>query len=332
MSQNFKALVISETSEKKYIRSFEEKNTDDLPAGEVLIRVQYSSLNYKDALSSIGNKGVTRKYPHTPGIDAAGIVVESSVPTFQQGDTVIVTSYDLGMNTAGAFAEYIRVPAAWVLPLPNDLTSLNAMIYGTAGLTAGLCIRALQQQGITPDKGEILVSGATGGVGILSVALLAKLGYTVVALTGKPEASNLLMSIGANRIIDRATFEDNSPKPLLKSTYAGAIDTVGGNILASILKSLQYGGAVAACGLVASADLHTSVFPFILRANALVGIDSAECPMPIREEIWQKLASDWRLSDDTLATLHQVVTLEQVPAKLDLMLAGKAWGKVVVAI
>ncbi|MDI9860476.1 YhdH/YhfP family quinone oxidoreductase [Flectobacillus roseus] len=329
MSQ-FKALVVSENAEKQYVRTITQRNIEDLPAGEVLIKVHYSTLNYKDALSSIGNKGVTRNYPHTPGIDASGVVVESTDANFSIGQEVLVTSYDLGMNTSGALAEYIRVPAKWVIALPAGLSLSDAMILGTAGLTAGLCIDALLKYGVSPEKGKIIVTGSTGGVGILSVAILAKLGFEVVAVTGKPEAAELLQRLGATEIISRESLNDVSGRPMLKSIYAGAVDTVGGNILATILKSLHYGGAVAACGLVASPDLPTSVFPFILRGNALLGIDSAECPMSKRLEIWQHLASDWKL--DNLDLISHEIGLEEVPAKLDLMLEGKSFGKSLVKI
>ncbi|NBA74743.1 acryloyl-CoA reductase [Emticicia sp. ODNR4P] len=329
MSQ-FKALVVSENAEKQYVRTITQRNIEDLPAGELLIKVHYSTLNYKDALSSIGNKGVTRNYPHTPGIDASGIVVESTDANFSVGQEVLVTSYDLGMNTSGALAEYIRVPAKWVIALPAGLSLSDAMILGTAGLTAGLCIDALLKYGVSPEKGKIIVTGSTGGVGILSVAILAKLGFEVVAVTGKPEAAELLQRLGATEIISRESLNDTSGRPMLKSIYAGAVDTVGGNILATILKSLHYGGAVAACGLVASPDLPTSVFPFILRGNALLGIDSAECPMSKRLEIWQHLASDWKL--DNLDLISHKIGLEEVTAKLDLMLEGKSFGKSLVKI
>lgn len=329
MSQ-FKALVVSENAEKQYVRTITQRNIEDLPAGEVLIKVHYSTLNYKDALSSIGNKGVTRNYPHTPGIDASGVVVESTDANFSVGQEVLVTSYDLGMNTSGALAEYIRVPAKWVIALPAGLSLAEAMILGTAGFTAGLCIDALLKYGVSPEKGKVIVTGSTGGVGILSVAILAKLGFEVVAVTGKPEAAELLQRLGAAEIVSRESLNDTSGRPMLKSIYAGAVDTVGGNILATILKSLHYGGAVAACGLVASPDLPTSVFPFILRGNALLGIDSAECPMSKRLEIWQHLASDWKL--ENLNLISHEIGLEEVPAKLDLMLQGKALGKSLVKI
>ncbi|MEA5141737.1 YhdH/YhfP family quinone oxidoreductase [Arcicella rigui] len=330
MSHSFKALQISESPEKQYTRSIIERNISDLPANEVLIKVTYSSLNYKDALSSVGNKGVTKQYPHTPGIDASGIVEASESPDFQVGDEVIVTSYDLGMNTSGGLAEYISVPAKWIVKLPKGLSLKEAMIHGTAGLTAGLCINALLNHGLSPAQGKVLVTGSTGGVGTLAVAMLAKLGFEVVAVTGKPEAEVFLKEIGASEIVSREVVNDQSGRPLLKSTYAGVIDTVGGNILATALKSLVYGGSAAICGLVASTELHTTVLPFILRGNTLFGIDSAECPMPLRANIWQKLANEWKPND--LSILAKEITLEEVPAQLDLMLQGKALGKTIVKL
>jgi acrylyl-CoA reductase (NADPH) len=328
--QIFKALQISETSDKQYIREIIERQISDLPVGKVLVRVHYSSLNYKDALSSVGNKGVTRNYPHTPGIDAVGIVEMSESSDFKIGDEVIVTSYDLGMNTSGGLAKYIRVPARWIVPVPEGLSMREAMINGTAGFTAAMCINALINNGLSPEKGKVLVTGSTGGVGILAVAMLKKLGFEVTAVTGKPEAHEFLTKIGASEILSREALDDKSGRPMLKSVYAGVVDAVGGNILATALKSLTYGGAAAICGLVASPDLPTSVLPFILRGNSLFGIDSAECPMALRKEIWQKLATDYKPAD--LELLATEITLEQVPEKLDLMLKGGAMGKYLVRL
>jgi acrylyl-CoA reductase (NADPH) len=326
-----RALVITENQDNSYSKTIQELPLANLPADQVLIKVEYSTLNYKDALSSIGNKGVTRVYPHTPGIDAAGVVVESQSTDIKVGSQVIVTSYDLGMNTPGGLAEYIRVPASWIIALPQGLSLAESMILGTAGLTAGLSVQALINQGIEPDMGPVLVTGATGGVGSMALAILSKLGYQTVALTGKPKAAEeYLTKIGAGQIIDRSTLESQSPKPLLKSAFAGAIDTVGGDILANILKALMPNGAVACCGLVASAQLNTTVLPFILRGNALIGIDSATCQMPKRLAIWQKLSTEWK--PQQLANMAQEISLEAVPAYLDLMLAGQLTGKILVKI
>jgi acrylyl-CoA reductase (NADPH) len=329
-SKSFKALVISEAPEKQYVTTISQRQISDLPAGEILVKVHYSSLNYKDALSSVGNKGVTRNYPHTPGIDAAGVIEKSDSPDFKVGEEVIVTSYDLGMNTSGGLAEYICVPAQWVVRLPKGMSMREAMIHGTAGFTAGMCINALINNGLTPQKGKVLVTGSTGAVGTMAVAILKKLGFEVTALTGKPEVSEWLMKIGASEIISREALDDTSGRPMLKSVYAGVVDTVGGNILATALKSLTYGGAAAACGLVNSPELHTSVFPFILRGNTLFGIDSAECPMPLRQEIWQKLANEYKPED--IESLAREITLEEVPDQLDRMLQGGSIGKSLISM
>ncbi|HEY9663020.1 MAG TPA: YhdH/YhfP family quinone oxidoreductase, partial [Allocoleopsis sp.] len=293
----FLALVAAELSPEQYGLSLVERSIDALPPGDILIRVEYTSLNYKDALSATGNKGVTRHYPHTPGIDATGTVVQSNSETIQVGETVIVTGFDLGMNTPGGFGGYIRVPHRWVLPCPPGLSSFKSMVYGTAGLTAALCIHKLQQHDIFPEQGSILVTGATGGVGSLAVALLAQLGYHVTAVTGKSQAMPYLTELGAAQGVSRSQWDDHSGKPLLKGQYAGAIDTVGGNILATVIKSLQYGGVVTACGLVMAPELHTTVYPFILRGISLLGIDSAECPLALRTILWQKLATQWQLEN-----------------------------------
>lgn len=321
-------MVVSETAEKTYSRTIQTRQTTDLPAGEVLIRVHYSSLNYKDALSATGNKGVTRQYPHTPGIDAAGVVAASEDAKWQVGDEVIVTSYDLGMNTAGGFGAYIRVPSKWVLAKPTGLSLYEAMIYGTAGLTAGLCIAKLQQHGLSPEQGKVMVTGATGGVGCTAVAILAQLGYEVVAVTGKPTATDFLKSIGAKEVVGREALEDPNNRPLLKPLYAGAVDTVGGTLLATLLKSMQWGGAVACCGLVASPQLPTTVFPFILRDVSLLGVDSAETPMSKRVQVWEHLATDWKPAN--LASLARSCPLEGLDDAIDTILKGGILGRIVV--
>lgn len=324
----FVALVATESASKQYELNRVTRSIEDLPPGDVLIRVEYSSLNYKDALSATGNKGVTRHYPHTPGIDAAGIVAHSDVEGIRVGDRVIVTGFDLGMNTAGGFGGYIRVPHTWVVLCPPGLSSFQSMVYGTAGLTAALCVHKLQQHDISPAQGAILVTGATGGVGSLAVALLARLGYSVIAVSGKSQATSYLRDLGAAQVVSRSHLDDHSGKPLLKGQYAGAIDTVGGNILATVIKSLQYGGVVTACGLVMAADLHTTVYPFILRGVSLLGVDSAECPLALRTELWQTLATQWQLENWQLFTTE--VALAELPPYIPLMLAGELKGRVVV--
>jgi len=324
----FRALVVSKTDEKTFTREITERSISDLPEGEVLIRVHFSSLNYKDGLSCIGNPGVTRNYPHTPGIDASGKVTESSDSRFKEGDSVIVTGYDLGMNTSGGFGEYIRVPADWVVPLPEGMTFKEASIYGVAGFTAALSVDALQKYGVNPEQGEIVVTGSTGGVGSVSVALLSLLGYTVVASTGKKEESEFLLRLGASEIISREEVNDESKKPLLRERWAGAVDTVGGTTLAALLKAAKRGGAVAATGLVASSELSTTVFPFILRGVSLLGIDSGFTPTKLRREIWNKLAGIWKIPQLEQLTID--CTLEELDPEIDKILAGGQRGRVVV--
>ncbi len=323
----YRAMVVEEIGDKRFSRSITEKSIDQLPDGEVLIKVSWSSLNYKDALSASGNHGVTRKYPHTPGIDASGVVAESRSDAFHQGDAVIVTSYDLGMNTSGGFGQYIRVPAAWVVPLPAGLDLREAMVFGTAGFTAGLSVMALSHA-VPPDRGDILVTGATGGVGSLSVALLAKLGYAVTAVSGKPAAEQFLKGLGARRILPRAEAMTGHERPLLKTVWAGVIDTVGGEILASAIKSTDLRGVVTCCGNVASPDLPLTVFPFILRGVCLVGIDSQNCPMAKRRKVWQHLATDWKPAQ--LNDICREVTLDQLDEHIDLILHGGQTGRVIV--
>lgn len=324
----FKALVVEEL-DGQYISSIKTRNIDDLPEGDLLVKVCCSSLNYKDALSASGNKGVTRSYPHTPGIDAAGTVVSDASGTFQPGDEVIVTSYDLGMNTDGGYGGYIRVPAEWAVALPHGLSHEESMMLGTAGLTAAQSIHALAEK-VSPDNGPILVTGATGGVGSLAVAMLASLGYQVTALTGKSSSEPYLKQLGATEIIDRKTFVEQNSKPMSKPVWAGAIDTVGGDILTSALKSTGPLGVVTCCGMVGSADLNMTVFPFILRGVSLVGIDSQSCPMTLRNELWQKMASDWKPAQ--LAEIIDAIDLEQLPEAIEQILAGTHQGRKLVRL
>lgn len=323
----FKAFEVAEVEEKTFKGSIVEKQLGDLPDGEVLVRVAYSCLNFKDALSASGNKGVTRNYPHTPGIDVAGVVEESADGNFSAGDEVIVSGYDLGMNTAGGFGEYIRVPAAWIIPLPAGLTALDAMRLGTAGLTAALCIEKLLANGLEPSQGNVLVTGATGGVGIIAVMLLAKLGFNVTASTGKQANHELLKQCGASDIIDRNELSESSPKPLLKEQWAGAVDVVGGDTLFNVIKGLNYGASVAACGLVQSPMFQASVLPFILRGVNLLGVDSVELPLASKQATWQRLATDWKL--EGLESISTTIGLEQLEASLATVLGGGAVGRFV---
>jgi len=329
--KTFKALWIIKTPQNTFERAIIDRDTNELPNGEILVRVLYSSLNYKDALSATGNPGVTKNYPHTPGIDAAGIVAESQSAVFKEGEQVIVTGYDLGMNTAGAFAQYIRVPVAWVVKLPATLTLKASMSYGTAGFTAAQSVFQLQAAGLTPTQGKVLVTGATGGVGSMSVALLAKLGYHVVAVTGKRASEGFLRNLGAKEVLGREVVQETTSRPLLKGEWAGVVDTVGGNILATAIRSTQYRGKVACCGMVAASDLTLTVFPFILRGIHLLGIDSAQCPMENRLEIWDLLATEWKIEnlsqliiDSDLAELNALY--------IDKILQGQVQGRIVVTL
>lgn len=328
--ETFTALIVEESAPKTFTRRIGNRNISDLPAGDLLVRVDYSSLNYKDALSATGNPGVSRKFPHTPGIDAAGEVVECTSGAFTPGQKVIVTSYDLGMNTPGGFGEYIRVPSTWAVPLPAGLSLRESMILGTAGFTAALSVLKLAQAGVQPGDGEILVTGATGGVGSLAVAILAQAGYQVTAATGKPSETEFLRSLGASAVISRDEVVAGAERPLMKERWAGAVDVVGGPMLAAALKSTRARGAVTCCGLVGSPDLPVNVFPFILRGVSLIGIDSAECPMEHRRQTWEKLAGPWKLKN-----LERTVTeigLDGLEDQIGAMLKGQTRGRVLVKV
>ena len=326
----FQALQTREV-EGGYQTDLIHRELSELGTEGVLVRVQWSSLNYKDALSATGNKGVTRNFPHTPGIDAVGIVEEAGNGPFSAGDAVICTGYDLGMNTDGGYAEYIRVPAEWLVPLPEGLSARDAMVLGTAGLTAALCVESLLDTGVNPDQGPVLVTGATGGVGSVSVAILAKLGFQVVAVSGKADATGWLKSLGASDIISRDEFLANAGKPMLKEQWAGAIDCVGGDALTTALKSVKYGGSVACCGLAGSTDLNMTVFPFILRGVNLLGVDSVELPVEIKQQMWQLLADEW--IPTVMETLEAAeVGLEEVNDWVARLLKGGVRGRVVVRL
>jgi putative YhdH/YhfP family quinone oxidoreductase len=325
---SFKALIVDEIGKNEFVRAIRTKNIDELPEGDILIKVKYSALNYKDALSARGHKGITRKYPHTPGIDASGIVAESHSENFKTGDEVFVTGYDLGMNTSGGFQEYIRVPAEWVVRKPDNMTLREIMIYGTAGFTAGVCINELQKHDVMPETGEVLVTGATGGVGSLAVGMLAKAGYKITASTGKPDKKDFLKKLGANEIIDRTELIDNSPRPLLTGRWLGAIDTVGGNTLSTVIRSLKHRGSVCCLGLVESDKLETTVYPFLLRGITVIGIDSAERPMDYRLNIWKRISNEWRIENPEF--LVKEVSLEGLNDEIEIILRGGQVGKVLV--
>lgn len=323
----YNAMQVIEKENGTFESNIIEKSITELPKDHVIIKVHYSSLNYKDALSATGNKGVTRNYPHTPGIDAAGVIEISGSTKFNLGEKVIVTGYDLGMNTPGGFGEYITVPATWVVPCPKSLTLKESMIYGTAGFTAALSVNKLLSAGVKPEDGKILVTGGTGGVGSVAISLLSNLGYEVIASTGKTHEKEKLLNIGAKDIIDRKELNDTSNRAMLKSRWASVIDTVGGNTLATALKTTKYGGCVTCCGNVDSDEFSSSVYPFILRGISLFGIDSVQCPMLLREEIWLKLASNWKIDLNSAIT---EVSLTQLNERIQLMLQGKHVGRTII--
>jgi len=326
MEKEYKALVINEVN-AAFEQTIQTLHIDNLPKGDVLVKVHYSSINYKDALSATGNKGITKKYPHTPGIDAAGEVVSSLDDKFKVGDKVIVTGYDLGMNTSGGFGQYIRVPSEWVVQLPEGLSLKESMIIGTAGFTAGISVLRLSAL-VKPSDGKILVSGATGGVGSVALSLLSKLGYQTVAISGKETEYPFLRKLGAIEILPRADFQEVDKRPMLSAQYAGAIDTVGGAILENILKTLQPLGAVTTCGSVSATQLNMTVFPFILRGISLIGISAQNYPGALREPLWIKLATDWK--PNNLLELYSEIRLEDIPETVALILQGKLKGRTIV--
>jgi len=330
MQQLFQAMVVREEPDNVFIREIKERSIAELPDHDVLIAVHFSSLNYKDALSASGNRGVTRRYPHTPGVDAAGVVAESRSEKFRAGDQVIVCGYDLGTKIPGGFGQFIRVPAEWIVPLPTGLSLYESMIYGTAGFTAAQSVLRIVDHGVKPEDGKIMVSGATGGVGSVSVAILAKLGYQVTAVTGKSEEHGLLTQLGAVSILTRQEATDTSGKMLLREKWAGVVDTVGGDILTTAIRTARYGGIVTCCGNVASPELNISVYPFILRGVTLSGIDSASCALAVRQRIWQKLAAEWKINQ--LHDLARIVDLHHLNNEIDNILTGKTKGRIVVQL
>ena len=321
----YKALITTE-EDKSYLNAIEERDVSDLPSHDTLIKVKFSSLNYKDALSASGNKGVTRSYPHTPGIDAAGIIEETTGDKFKSGDEVIVTGYDMVMNTFGGFGEYIRVPEDWVVKKPDNLTLSESMAFGTAGLTAGLCMRKLLLNGLKPEDGDVFVSGVTGGVGIISLMLFKKLGFNVTAITGKLDQEEFLKKLGASNVIDRNTLDLDLISPLQKPVYSGGIDAVGGKILSNLICSTSQRAAIACCGMVGGLSLDTSIFPFILRGLSLFGIDSAESLIEVKEEIWNNFSSSWKL--ENIDENIKDISLNELPNEIDKILKGNQIGRV----
>jgi putative YhdH/YhfP family quinone oxidoreductase len=305
-----------------------ERPFSEFPPGDVVIRVQYSSLNYKDALAAEGHPGVIKHLPHVPGIDAAGVVEESGDVRFQPGQTVLVTGYDLGAPRWGGWSDYIRVPADWIVPLPQSLTMREAMILGTAGFTAAQCVLAFEKNDLGPDAGEIVVTGATGGVGCLAIMILAKVGYRVVASTGKADLADRLKSWGAERVIDRAELNDTTSRPLLSAKWAGAVDTVGGATLTTLLRSTKNYGVVSTCGLVGGTDLPVTVHPFILRGVTLAGIASAALPQDRRLDIWRRLSGPWKPAG--LESIATTVGLSELPEAIRTIKSGQVIGRTLV--
>ena len=325
-----KAFLVEKIGDKEFTADVKEVAIPKCGENEIVIKVTYSSLNYKDALSSVGNPGVTRNFPHITGIDVAGTVYESTSSIFKVGERVLVTGYDMGMNTNGGHAEFVKIPADWVARIPDAITDKEIMTFGTAGLTAALSVNELMDNGIRPESGSILVTGATGGVGSIAVSILSKIGFTVVAISGKEEKTEYLKRIGASEVILRDTFNEEAKKPMMGEKYAGVVDTVGGEVLANALKYIKYDGVATCCGLTSSHELNTNVFPFILRGVRLIGIDSVECKLEKKQAAWEKIASKWKIS--TLNSITNEITLNEVKDAYSLLLAGKAVGRYVVRI
>lgn len=330
MKKEFRCLRTQNEENGTVTNSIINRSVDELYHSDVLIEVHYSSLNYKDALSATGVTSITKNFPHTPGIDAAGVVIASKSPKWKEGEAVIVTGFDLGMNTDGGLSEMISVPADWIIELPDGLSMKDSMIYGTAGLAAGQSIAALLHNNVKPQDGTIAISGSTGGVGSIALAILHHLGYHVAAISGKADGQKYLQSLGADEILNRNDFTEKSPKPLLRSRFAGAVDTVGGEVLANLIKMTQYGGTVACCGLVGGVDIPITVLPFILNGINLMGIDTVSNPIEKRIPIWEHFATDWRPS-----SLYETVTeisLEAVPEIISHFLRGQILGRYIVKI
>ncbi|MDG4848421.1 NADPH:quinone oxidoreductase family protein [Peribacillus frigoritolerans] len=330
MIQQFDALVVNKQDDQ-FTVNIQQLSLDDLPQGEVLIRVHYSGVNYKDSLAAIPNGNIVSSYPIVPGIDMAGVVVSSEDSRFKEGDEVIATSYGIGVSQSGGYSQFARVPAEWIVPLPDGLTMKEAMIIGTAGFTAALSVLRLEENNLTPELGSVLVTGATGGVGSFAVSILSKLGYSVEASTGKESEHGYLKAIGASTIVSREDVYDGKLRALGKQKWSGAVDPVGGEPLASVLSQIKYGGAVAVSGLTAGTSLPATVFPFILRGVNLLGIDSVNCPMDTRLKVWHRLATDFKL-EDLEQLVQQEITLKELPDVLPTLLKGEARGRTIVKL
>lgn len=329
MSDTFKALVLEE-AEKAPDATIRDLKVSDLPEGDVLVRVTHSGLNYKDGMVIKGLGRLVRNYPHVPGIDFAGTVAQSEDPRFKTGDGVVLTGWRVGETRWGGYAGMARVKADWLVPLPEGLSARQAMAVGTAGFTAMLAVQALEDHALSPDEGEVLVTGASGGVGSVAVSLLSRLGYTVAAVTGRPDNRDYLTALGASSIIDRADLAEAPSKPLLSERWAGCVDAVGGDMLAHVLAEMRYGTSVAACGLAGGPALKTTVLPFLLRAVKLLGIDSVMCPATRRTDAWKRIAQ--LLPTDTLDSMTTEIGLEDLPEYADRILKGEVRGRTVVVL
>ncbi len=325
--EKFKAYRIREV-DKKIVARFEELALEDLDQGEVVVRVAYSSVNYKDALAATGAGKIIRRFPCVGGIDLAGTVTESIDPRFKRGDAVICTSYDLGVAHDGGYAEYARIPADWAVPMPKGMSLFEAMALGTAGYTAGLAVTRMEANGLKPANGPVIVSGATGGVGSIAIDILSRLGYHVVALTGKDGETDYLRKLGAKEVLSRKSLDLSKIKPLDRATWAGAIDNLGGEVLAWMASTMMQDGTIASIGLAASMNLNTTVAPFILRGVSLLGIDSGSTPMPLRREIWGRLAGDMR--PQHLKEMTRTIPFDELARAFDGLLKGAARGRIVV--
>ncbi len=322
-----KAYVVEKINDK-FISGIKEVDIPTITNDEVLIKTTYSSLNFKDALSSTGNKGVSRNFPHITGIDLAGIIEESKSKLFKKGDEVIVTGYDLGMNTNGGHSQFVKVKDTWIIKKPKNLSLKESMSYGTAGLTASLSVNELIKNDIKKEDGDILVTGATGGVGSIAIAILAKLGFNVIAISAKEDKIPYLKSLGAKEVILRSDFDTMNKKPLNKERFAGLIDTVGGNILNEALKSIKYNGVATCCGLVSSYELHTNVFPFILRGIRLIGIDSVEAKLEKKDLMWNKISNEFKIK--SLDKLTKQICLDEIQEIYEQMLLGKVSARYII--
>jgi len=324
----FHCLVVRRDPGGNITSKIEEQRRAALPPGEILLRVRYSSLNYKDALAATGHPGIAKTFPHVPGIDAAGVILESHDPRFQIGDEVLATGHEWGVERWGGWSEYLSCPANWLVRLPAGLSLLDAMTLGTAGFTAAQCVQALLHHQITPDKGNLVVTGATGGVGSLSVMLLHKLGFRVVAVSGKPDQADWLRFIGAAEVAGRDLLKEVKPRPLQSGQFAGGIDTVGGSMLATLCKMIMHRGCVACCGMAGGSELNLTVFPFILRGLTLTGVDSAWCPEEERANLWNRLAKHWSLPQ--LEATRTLIELSALPEFIRRILQGENVGRIVV--